>query len=702
MRGFKLFELKKIFNKTVPVILQSEVSECALACLAMISGYYGYKIDLYSLRDLFEPSANGMTLKQVISVAEKINLNARASRVELNDLYSIKKPVIIHWDFNHYVILTKVDKKGAIVNDPSKGKRYISLFELSNSFTGIILELWPSESFQKKNVSVKLTLLDLFRGVRGIYHFISSIILISIIVEIFYIVVPLATQFTVDVLLRTGDIESIYIVIISVIAALIVRTLFAIVRAWILMSLRYNLSISWSEKFFNKMVKLPLSFFEKRHVGDISSRLTSLMEVQQSFTAELVISLLDIFVVFFVGSLLINLGFSIFISPFIVMLVYIIFKGLLFSAYKTSKIEAINYEAIQSSHFIETVRAIASIKVLSMSHLRRHEWVNRVVNTSNATTKLFKFDLVFKTVSDTLISLSGLGVLAVSAFLVESGEFTNGSLIASIMYADMFITRIVKVIDAFFNFKMVTMHCERLTDIALSDSEDISEPLSPVSMDLMHGSISISGLSYRHSHQEPFIFEKVSFEIMPGESIAITGVSGCGKSTLLNVISGLYSATEGNIYIDGVDVKMIGIHQLREKISFVMQDDKLLAASIMENITSFDSSPDFEKMYECAKLSSIHDEIMEMPMKYNSMIGDMGNSLSGGQRQRISIARALYRRPLILLMDEATSDLDTMNENNINNSIKNLAITRIFVAHRPQMIESADRVFDLKNKVWIR
>lgn len=702
MRMLKLFELNKIFNKSVPVILQSEVSECALACLAMISGYYGHKIDLYSLRNIFEPSSSGMTLKEVMSVAEKINLNARASRIELNDLYNIQKPVIIHWDFNHYVILTRINKRGAIINDPVKGKRNISLFELSNKFTGIILELWPSESFQKKDVTVKLTLIDLFRGVKGISKFISSIICISIIVELFYIVVPLATQFTVDVLLRTGDIETIYIVIISVIAALTIRTSFSIVRAWILMSLRYNLSISWSEKFFNKMVRLPLVYFEKRHVGDITSRLTSLMEIQQSFTAELVTSLLDIFVVFFVGLLLLNFGLLIFTSPFIIMIVYILFKGSLFSIYKTSKIEAINYEAIQSSHFIETVRAIASIKVLSMSHLRRHEWVNRVVDTSNATTKLFKFDLVFKTVSDTLISLSGLGVLAVSAFLVESGDFTNGSLIASMMYADMFITRIVKVIDAFFNFKMVTMHCERLTDIALSESEDINEPLSPINMDLMRGSLSIHELCYRHSHQEPFIFEGINIEIMPGESVAITGVSGCGKSTLLNVISGLYSATKGAIYIDGVDVKMLGINQLREKISYVMQDDKLLAASIMENITSFDPSPNLEKMYECAKLSSIHDDIMSMPLKYNSMIGDMGNTLSGGQRQRISIARALYRQPLILLLDEATSDLDVVNERNINNSIKNLAITRIFVAHRPEMIESADRVYDLKNRIWIR
>ncbi|MBN6363706.1 ATP-binding cassette domain-containing protein [Providencia huaxiensis] len=217
-----------------------------------------------------------------------------------------------------------------------------------------------------------------------------------------------------------------------------------------------------------------------------------------------------------------------------------------------------------------------------------------------------------------------------------------------------------------------------------------------------NGHLKIINLSYHRSQNEPFIIKNVSFEVNPGESIAIVGFSGCGKSTLLHILSGLYSPTDGDVLINGISISTIGKNQIRDHISFVMQDDKLLAGSISKNISSFNEIIDHKKMVKCAKLASIDHDINTFPRGYDTMVGDIGNTLSGGQKQRISIARALYREPKILLLDEATSDLDIINEKNITNAIAELKITRIFVAHRPEMINSADRIYDLSLNKWIK
>ncbi|WP_426578251.1 peptidase domain-containing ABC transporter [Xenorhabdus stockiae] len=697
---YKISGFFEFFTKKLPVIMQTEVTECGLACLAMIASWHERETDVYSMRKIFDVSNNGMSLRQLITVADRINMNARAIRLDLEELRNVRLPCILHWSFNHFVVLKKITKKNAIIHDPALGKKTISLKELSNKFTGIVLEVWPRSDFKKEKVSESITITDMFRGVANLKITLLKIILISLFIEGLALSIPLSSQFIIDIVLRSSDLEMLNLIVIGVIFLLILRSALSIIRAWTLMAMRYSLGIQWSIGFFNQLLSLPLTFFEKRHVGDIASRLTSLNEIKEAFTAEMLTSLLDVLILLTLITLMFCYSALLALNSLLIIFIYLSVKLALYNTYKSARIEAIHNEALQSSHFLETVRNVACVKVFSLTENRRMTWLNKVINTANARAHLFKIDLINQTLSGFLTGLSSATILFFGGKLMEHGIITTGILFAFMLYADMFLTRSIKVINSLFNFRLISIHSDRLTDVATAETEDAWYSKNLIPLEAVEGRITLNNLSYRYGEAEPFIFKDINLEINSGENIAIIGSSGCGKSTLLRIMAGLAIPQSGSVLIDGTSIRQIGIDEYRRHTAFVMQEDKLFAASLMDNISSFDPQPDLEWMYECAKAAAIHNEIIAMPMQYETMIGDMGSILSGGQKQRVSLARALYKRPRILFLDEATSDLDVFNERKINNAIKQMPITRIFVAHRPETIAAADRIYNLKDKTF--
>ncbi|CFR05131.1 peptidase domain-containing ABC transporter [Yersinia kristensenii] len=557
-------------RQRLPVMMQTEATECGLACMAMIAGYYGLNMDLQALRKHYQVSLKGMSLRDLIVLADRLSLGSRPVWADLDSARQLKTPCILHWSFNHFVVLKKFSRHGATIIDPAKGERKISLTELSQHFTGIALEIWPNPHFQRRTEKKTIRLLDMFKNVSGLSRALAHILTLSFCIELLAMAVPLAAQFILDMALRSGDINLVSLITWGIIALLIFRALLSLVRAWMVMSIKYTLGIQWNSGLFSHLIRLPVSYFEKRHIGDVRSRFNSLSVVQDAFTADMVASLLDIVVV--IGLFFLMWAYDGYLAAVTVLisLTYAAIKFFLFSAYRSANLEAIAHEAKQQSHFLETVRGIE-----------------------------------------------------------------------------------------------------------------------------------VKDLSYRYGDGEPAVFEHVSLSIKAGESIAIVGPSGCGKSTLLKCMGGLVPQKCGSILFDGVDAHRLGLDAYRKHIAYVLQEDKLFAGSLLDNISSFDIHPDSEWALECARLASIHTEIDAMPMKYETRVGDMGSALSGGQRQRVSLARALYKRPRILFLDEATSDLDIDNEARINDAIRALKITRIFVAHRPTMIAMADRVFDLSKNAEI-
>lgn len=682
-------------RQRLPVVMQTEATECGLACMAMIASYHGLNIDLQALRKHYQVSLKGMTLRDLIVLADRLSLGARPVRADLDAVRQLKTPCILHWSFNHFVVLKKFSRHGAIIHDPAKGERRITLTQLSQHFTGVALEIWPNPHFQRRTEKQVIRLLDMFKNVSGLPRAIAHVLVLSFCIELLTMAAPMAAQFTIDMALQSGDIDLVSLIVWGMIALLLFRALLSLVRSWTVMSVKYSLGIQWSAGLFSHLIRLPVSYFEKRHVGDVTSRFNSLSVVQDAFTAEMVASLLDIVMV--IGLIFLMWIYNGYLAAAVISIscFYVALQLFLFPAYRSANLEAIAHEAKQHSHFLETVRGITCVKIFDLSERRRSDWLNLVIDEANAKIYMFKIDLATQTMGLLLIGLSCAMILWLGARLIDDGTMTTGMLFAFLIYSDMYITRTLRVVDSIIKLRLIDMHSERLSEVALATPEPDEGEADWVIPSSVAGSIEVKELSYRYGDGEPAIFENVSLSIKAGESLAIIGPSGCGKSTLLKTMGGLAPQERGAILLDGVDVRRLGLSVYRKHIAYVLQEDRLFAGSLLDNISSFDIHPDTEWVFECARLSSIHSEIEAMPMKYETRVGDMGSALSGGQRQRISLARALYKRPRILFLDEATSDLDIDNEARINDAIRALKITRIFVAHRPTMIAMADRVFDL-------
>lgn len=432
----------------------------------------------------------------------------------------------------------------------------------------------------------------------------------------------------------------------------------------------------------------------------MASRMHSLDEIKEIFTVRTLGAILDLVLISLLIALMFCYSLPLCIIVLILATVYSAFKSLSFMHYRSTLNEMIANSAAQYSFYMETVKAIPIIKMLRIADIRRLKWLNLCTNSALANIRLFRIDFFSQILGHGLTGLTTGAVIYIGAKLTDGGGFTAGTMFAFMQFADLFISRVMNFNDALHQFRLLSTYTTRLGDIALAKSEDVVGG-NRCALATPAGRVEVKDLGFTYSPLEPMVFEKVSFTVSPGESIAIVGRSGCGKSTLLSVLATLRESNSGSILIDDIPIQRIGLDAYRAMISFVMQDDLLLSGSLQQNITSFADRPDIEYMQKCARAAAIHDEIESMPLGYATLVGELGSSLSGGQKQRISLARALYRKPVILILDEATAALDVENERKINEAIKSMKITRIFAAHRPDAIAVADRIFQLTGKEMI-
>jgi ATP-binding cassette subfamily B protein RaxB len=356
--------------------------------------------------------------------------------------------------------------------------------------------------------------------------------------------------------------------------------------------------------------------------------------------------------------------------------------------------EQIVHAARQQSHFLETIRGVKAIKLFQRQDERRSNWLTLVVDQINAELRTQKLQMFYKLLNGLLFGIENILIIWLGASLVLDGNFSVGVLMAFSAYKAQFDSRVSSLIDKFFELKMLQLQGERLADIVLTEPEPTGAKVL-VGLDMLTPRITVRGLRYRYAPQEPNVLDGVDFELRAGESVAIVGPSGCGKTTLMNVLLGVLPATEGEILLGGIPLDQLGVDMLRQMVGTVLQDDVLFAGSIGDNISFFDPNADHAWIVKCAEMAAVAADIAAMPMGYNTLVGDMGTVLSGGQKQRVLLARALYKRPRILFLDEATSHLDIEKEEQVNRAVKALQMTRVIIAHRPQTIASADRVIVL-------
>lgn len=670
-------------------IVQSEASECGLACLAMVAAHHGLDLGMAELRRRFPMSLKGLRLSQLVEIAGKLGLHGRALRLDMESLPKLAMPAILHWDLNHFVVLESVHRDRVVIVDPSLGRRTLPMSEVSRHFTGVALELEPGQDFAPETRREAVSLRRLTGPVRGLWRSLSLLLLLSLALQVFVLVTPFYMQWVVDQVLVSADASLLTVLGIGFAMLVLVQIAVAVLRGWTVVYLSARFGLQWMANVFAHLLRLPLDFFEKRHLGDIVSRIGSVQRIQQTITTNFVEAVVDGLMA--VATLAMMLAYSprLVLVTFVALMAYLGLRMATFPRFRDGSEQQLVEAARQQSHFFETARGMQSIKVSGIESQRRSAYMNLLHRTIDREVWLARLDLLFSQSNALVMGLERVIVIWIGAALTLDGTFTVGMLIAYLAYKEQFTQRVATLIDRMMEFRMLRLHGERLADIVMAEPEPIEHMIAlPEKPPL----IQARALSFRYAEGEPWVVANCDLDIASGESVAIAGPSGCGKSTLVKLLLGLLTPVAGEIRIDGVPLKQMGAANFRRIAGVVMQDDQLFAGSIGENISLFGDTWDQERIEEAARRAAVHDDIVAMPMGYHSLIGDMGSSLSGGQRQRILMARALYRRPMLLILDEATSHLDVERERLVNAAVSALALTRIIVAHRPETIASADRV----------
>lgn len=682
-------------KKRLPIIYQSEASECGLICALMIASYYGHKIDLISARGRFNVSSKGLNLKGLIEISSSLSLQARPIRAEISYLSKMNLPAILHWNLNHFVVLSKINSDYAIIHDPARGKLKVKISEFSDSFTGVALELHPTNNFEKKEIITTLRISDFWSRISGFKRNIFILFLLSFALQIFAVAAPLLQQIVVDDAITNKDNELLIVLCIGFFLVNCFQQLINFLRSKISLYFSNLLSFQLVANLTRHMLRLPITFFEKRTIGDITTRFSSLAPVESLLTSGLISVVLDIVMV--IVALVMSLLYSpklTLIAIFLVIIGFII-DLIVFPYRKSMEEKIIELSAKESTVFLENIRAAKSIKIFGQESNRLRIWLDRKADLSNSSIDLANFEINFGFFISFFAALSSVVIMYISAQLVIEGNFTIGMLFAFQSYSGQLSSRLTSLVSFFFSLRMLNLHLTRLSDIAHHEPEDRNDLIESNERFSKENisSIQLDNISFRYSDSEPWIFKNVHLEIKSGEMVAFIGPSGEGKSTLLKLILGLLKPTEGSILINGIDLNKINPSEYRNKLGVIMQDDSLLSGTIKENITFFDQSVNENSLLLASTTACIHEDIMRFPMGYNTLVGEMGSSLSGGQKQRIYFARALYHSPDVLMLDEGTANLDVPTELQIARSIENFNGIKIIVAHRPALIEASGRVF---------
>ncbi|MHA6845365.1 peptidase domain-containing ABC transporter [Ralstonia syzygii] len=672
-------------------MMQMEQTECGLAALAMIASYHGHRLNLADLRQRFPISRKGMTLQNMLRVAVALKLECRPLRLEMEHVRQLALPCVLHWDRNHFVVLASVCARTLTIHDPAVGIRTFGWREFGKHFTGIAVELAPATDFVAARQAARIGITGLMGRIVGLKRGLFHILALALALECLSVAMPFYLQWVVDRALAFSDHNLITVLGIGFILLTALHACVAMLRGWLVATLSAHVDFQWLRNVFSHLLKLPIEYFEKRQLGAISSCFHSMEVIQNTLTVGFTQAVVDGMLI--LGTLTMMSIYSPLLTAIACFAVglYGIVRWAMFPALRNAMAEHIVSDGKQHSHFLETVRGVQSVRLFGREAERKLGWLNMLADRCNASLRVQRMAVVQQAATLLLLGIERVIVIWLAALAVLRHEFTIGTLFAFLAYREQFSSRIMSLTDKLFDWRMLGLHAERIADIVRHPPEQ-SDPRDEIDLSGIEPSITLDNVGYRYSPTEPEVLTGISLRIDAGDCVVITGASGCGKTTLAKILLGLFEPSMGEVRVGGHVLGELGITNYRQMVGTVTQDDILFIGSIADNICFFDPLRNQAWIEECARLASIHADISAMPMGYNTLIGDIGTGLSGGQKQRILLARALYKRPSVLVLDEATSHLDVLNERTVNAAIRGMNLTRIVIAHRPETIGMANRV----------
>lgn len=672
----------------VPYVQQLHATDCGAAALAMSLAYHGKLVPLDELRQAMGAGRDGVTAHAIASAAEDYGLQVRGVRLEEDGLAHLPPGSILHWEFSHFVVFEKQTRKGIQIVDPAGGRRLLSPKRFAGSFTGVALICEIGQSFEPggtRKSHAFTYLAQLFAQ----SHLIWRVMMTSVLLRIFALSVPILTAMIVDRVVPRGDTDLLSIVAWGLVAMVAFQLLSELIRAHLLLQLRTNLDTRMTLGFLRHLLSLPYSFFQLRQAGDLMMRVNSNATIRELLTTNTLTALLD-------GSLVLFYLLAIALLAPTIALIVLAFgtlQAMLFvlarskiHSYMSEQLEA---QARSQSYLVQIIQGVETIKSAGAEAQALEHWSNLFVDELNAGLRRGRLDALVDAVMSAVRLAAPLAILGYGATLVMASEMSLGTMLAVSALALAFLTPLAALVNSAFQLQLLGGYFERLADVfsAKPEQEEGKQQAPTIS-----GRVQVDEVSFQYGVNAPLVVNQVTLDLAPGSCTAIVGKSGSGKSTLASLIMGLYPPSEGRIRLDERNLWDCDVRSVRRQLGIVPQSPYIFGSSIRENIALMAPSASLDDVVTAAKMACIHDEVMAMPMGYESVVTDGGASLSGGQRQRIALARALVHRPALLLLDEATSSLDAASEHEVMTNLARLQCTRVIVAHRLSTIAFADTI----------
>lgn len=673
-------------------LLQTEAAQCGYACLAMVLDYYGREMDALELQREFPSSMRGATLADLIEAAQASGLQCRALRIELEELPLLQMPAVLHWDMSHFVVLAKANAREIVIHDPATGVRRMRMREASEHFTGVALEASPTTEFRQRELDGGISLRHLVGQVVGLKRSAAQILALSLMLQMFGLLTPFYMQWVLDDAIVAQDIPLLWLLSAGFVLSMLIGAAIGWLRSWCLAYLSARIGLQWFGSILAHLVRLPMDYFQKRHLGDVVSRMESVHAIQNTLSSSFIEAILDGLMVAIALAVMASYSGELLLVSVTALVVYLLLRWATFPTIRRLSEQQLAAAATQNTHLLESIRGIQALKLNAAEAMRRATFDTLMAETANLGLAIQRFTLRLGMANQTLFGLERVLVVGLAASAVMDGRMSAGMLVAYLAYKEMFTGGVSRLIDTWISFRTLRVQAERLADIVLTAPEEAGGGDGPDLPRHRPLALEVRGLRYRFSGTDPWVIDGCDLSVAPGETVALAGPSGCGKTTLMKLMLGLLDPDAGEIRVDGRPIRAIGLRRYRRAVAAVMQDDQVFAGTIAENIAFGCEAPDSADIEAAAIAACIHDEIVRMPMGYQSLIGDMGSALSGGQKQRIILARALFKRPSLLFLDEATSHLDMDAEHAVNEAVRALRLTKIVIAHRPDTIASADRV----------
>ena len=661
-----------------PVLLQAEADECGLACVAMVAATYGAELSLPTLRERFAAQDHGPCLRTILGIGVALDLDARPLRVDLDELHRLRLPAILHWRLDHFVVLTGIGRSRAVIHDPAAGKRRVSRDELSQSFTGVAIELKPAAQFQEQRDPGRLSVAGLVTMLTGFRRYFLLMFLLLVTAQLFALALPIGTQLLIDEVLLGSDRRWLGATLGGIGLVLLAAVVFDTLRRRYALHAGIDVSVAASRAAIAHVFRLPVATIEKRAVADLVSRVESLQPIQHLLTGSLVNGAVQLV------ALLLTVAVMLLYSPLVTLVsvgtlhVTGLVQAFLLTSIRAYNLEAVVANAAAQQSLIESLRSYGAVTALGMTATRCLHWQNAFRRASDARARRGMLTIHASAVQSIIAAIDQLVFLGIGVTLIGDRQMTIGILFALFSLRGRLNQAAASLAGVVHEFYLARSHLDRIGDLLRLPAVR-KAPRTAVRRPLA-GAIDCRGLTYRYPGGES-ILDGFSCSIRSGERVVICGPSGAGTSTLLKLLATELSADAGSLCVDGYDVSLWDPAVLREQLAFVRQGDRLMAGSVVENVAGFDACPDIGRVRRAAELACIWEDIVSLPMQMESQLSGDGYGLSGGQQQRLLIARAVYRQPRVLLLDEATNQLDERTEARVIGNLARTGATIVSVVH---------------------